>query len=779
MSAIALGVATPVLAAANDGTVIEEIVVTARKREEKLQDVPLAITAVTAKDLQESRVENLADIAAQTPGLVLPRSSTETGGAGVIRGVNSLGGGDPTVAVFMDGVYLGNPTSVSLGVMDMARIEVVKGPVSALYGRAGYAGAINYVTQTPGKDLMGHVTATVGNGGKTSISGSVSGPVIGDTLSMGLSLNWDKFDGTYKDDVNGLKAGGHEKKDGRISFSYTPNDKAYVRGGYYYGEDFFDLSPNVTLTNNCGLPNADPVIGLSTFNQYCGAIKVTRALEVAPISSTSGQTGNNRKVTIANITGGYDLGWADLQATAGYTRTMQRGFADFTYFRTGIPFRLSPSGNIVNLFELFGSDNNNEDKSIEAKLTSKQDQQLRWIAGVYASSQQSATSTIIGLDRSKLPAGQSINSSATLFLTADGSPSTTNKTLVDSTDKQYALFGSFDYDFMPNLTLTAETRYVHQTKSQDILRNSFIANTLRPYGAIGTTAADFNFTTYRTNLRYKFSDHLMTYVAVATGAKAGGFNTRATIASEIAYQPEFNTTYEAGVKGTFLDGRLQANLALYEIKARGLQVQGVSDDPKNVGLVTKNFGANTNKGGELEIIAIPMTGVKLNFGLAYVDPIFDAGAYDFSTSNAVCLAIAACGPGRLTTITVPQGTRTVIKLEGNQVPGTSKVLANLGAEFRGDLPGEWTWMVRLDGRYESKRYINALNYNWVPNRTTADLHASVEKDHITIGAYVENLTDDDTPVTASPNTRLSDFQAHLVAPLPDGRQYGVSLTYKY
>ena len=777
---LVIGVALPASAEeADDNSAIEEIVVTSRKREEKLQDVPIAITAVTARELQESRVENLSDIAAQTAGLVLPRNSTETGGAGVIRGVNSLGQGDPTVAVFLDGVYLGNPTAVSIGVMDMARIEVVKGPVSALYGRAGYAGAINYVTLDPGVEFGAHGTVTLGNGGKKAFSGSVSGPIIPGILSVGLSVNWDKFDGTLKDETNGLKAGGHEKRDFRGSFNFTPNEDAYLRGGYYYGDDEFGIVPGVTVANNCGTLSADPVVAMGLYNHYCGAIKITRPLEVAPISSSSDQTGSQRKVHIGNLTGGYDLGWSDLQVTAGYTRVLQRSFADFTYLREGIPFRLSPSGNIVKLYELFGSDNNNEDKSIEAKITSKQDQQLRWIAGVYGSKSQGATSTIIGLDNSKIPAGQSINASATLFLTPDGRPSTTNLTLVDNTDEQYALFGSFDYDIIEDLTFSAETRYVHQKKGQDILRNTFITNTERPYGAIGTTDATFNFTTYRTNLRYKFSPSTMAYVSVATGAKAGGFNARATIPSEVAYSPEFNTTYEAGVKGTFLDGRLQANLAVFEIHGRGLQVSGVSDDPKNVGYVTKNFGANTNRGGELEIVAVPMTGVKLNFGLAYVDPTFDEGAYDFQTSAAICTAIPACGAGRLTVITTPQGPRTVVKLEGNQIPGTSKVLGNLGAEVRGEFGDAWNWMARLDGRYESKRYINSLNNNWVPDRTTFDFHASVEKDNIKVGVFVENLTDDDTPITAQLPVRLSDFQSGVVAPLPDARQYGMTLSYRY
>jgi iron complex outermembrane receptor protein len=790
VSVLALGIAAPAFgqeapAAEPSGPAPQAdvagdvVIVTARKREEDLQDVPLAITAVSAEVLEDANIQNLSDVAAMTAGIILPKSSTETDRA-VIRGVNSLSEGaaaDPTVAVFLDGVYLANPSAASLGMIDMERIEVVKGPVSALYGRAGYSGAINYVTRQPSDNLAAKATVTGGTGGLFQAIGSVSGPVIEDILSVGAAVNYSTFDGTYEDKATGIKAGGHEKKDARVSFNLTPTADFYVRGGYYYGDDWFAQSPNSTLDNNCGLPVADPVIAQQTLGSYCGEVSVGRPPEFANIPGSAGQSGNEREVQVGNVTAGYDFGFASLDSTLGYVRVIQQTFEDFTYKRNGIPFRLTPGGGIVNLYELFGADANNEDVSLEIKLTSAAEQRFRWMGGVYGAKNQGATSTIIGLDASKIPAGQTITGSGALFLTPDGSPSQTNKTLVDTTDEQWAIFASADYDILENLTFTAEGRYVHQEKEQDILSNTFVTSTFRPYGP--PTATSFNFTTWRSNLTWKITPTVMTYASAATGAKAGGFNSRATIASEIAYDPEFNTTYEVGVKSDFFGGALRTNLALFKIDADGLQVSGPSDDPQNVGYVTKNFGSFTNIGGELEAIYEATDFLTLNAGIAYVDATLNDDAYDYSFSIPLCRTIPQyCAASRITDIQTPQGVRQAVSLDGYKVPGTSDLMANFGAEFYGAVAG-WDWKARLDGRYESERWQTPVNYYYVPERTVLDFHASVSKDNIRIGAFVENITDDDTPNRANMQVRLNDFGAHPILRLPDGRQAGVSLTLEY
>lgn len=194
---------------------LETITVTARKKSENLQKVPLSITAISKKDLQESHVQNIFDVVALTPGISVVDIGAEVGTAITIRGITDLtfGANIPAVANFLDGVYLREPAAINLAGASLARVEVVKGPVSALYGRNAYSGVLNYVTDRPTTTTHADLEWTVGNYGKEQLVGSVSGPIYGDKITGKLFGTYDNFDGSWKDHVSGATGGGYEKKD--------------------------------------------------------------------------------------------------------------------------------------------------------------------------------------------------------------------------------------------------------------------------------------------------------------------------------------------------------------------------------------------------------------------------------------------------------------------------------------------------------------------------------------------------------------------------------------
>ncbi len=772
--------AAPAATAADNG--VQQVIVTVRKRTERLQDVPLSITALTAEQLEDAGVKNVQDLSRLTPGLTVNTSGAETGISPTIRGLYNLNGGsgDPNVAVFLDGVYLANPSTISLGLIDMERIEVVKGPVSALYGRNAFAGVINYVSKRPGNKFDARGLVTFGSSGLKTVQGNIGGSINPGIFSASIAGAIDQSDGTWSDGITGKRAGGYKKKDAQASFTLTPNKELAFTGGIYYGNDFLANPAATYFTNNCGRSTTTSPEGGTQFQQFCGELVQQRPVEVPALNPNSGTAGNNRQVLSINLKGTYDIGFADAAVLFGYNKNTAQRFADFTFRRAGIPFTLV-GGGTANLPELFGFDANNADKSIEVRVSSKSNQALRWSAGLYWFEATSTSSTIIGVDGSLVPAGRTVAGTGGQYVTPNGGFSETFKSVTAFNETITSPFASLEYDIVPALTTALELRQTSQSKGADLLRSTAVANTVRPFG--GPFATDYSFGNYRASARWKLAPDAMTYVSVANGTKAGGFNLRATIPSELKFDPETNVTYEIGGKASFLNRTVQVGVAAFKVKAKSLQISGPSDNPAATGLVTKNFGGMDNTGLELDIAARPVPSLTLNAGVGYVSPKFSSGTYDFAASGANagvadCLVIPSCA-ARVVTVQSPQGPRQAVNLEGLQIPRASKISATLGGQFNGSFGGNWAWFGRADLRYESKQYSAPINFNYWGARKLVNLRVGVDNGPMRLALFVNNATNDKTPDSASANVRLNDFIGPMNAYLPAQRTYGLSASYSY
>jgi iron complex outermembrane receptor protein len=761
-------------------TGVEQIMVTARRHAEKLQDVPLSISAFSSQTLEDAGVKTLQDLTTLTPGLTINATGAETKQSPNIRGqVNLNTAGDPNVAIFLDGVYLANPSTIDLGLIDMERIEVVKGPVSALYGRNAYAGAINYVSKTPTDKLSGEVTAGVSSYGGNTATASLNIPIKKDVLSTHISLATDHSQGSNVDHDTGGVAGGYSKKDGQFTFLLTPTHKLSIQGSAYYGYDTFKTVAQTYLDGNCGTVSANAATR-GQYTLYCGEISEANGHGVQVDNNLpSAISGSTRHVLGTSLHATYDLGWSDLSGLYGFNRTTQQRFDNFSGSANGIPFLLS-NGNLQNLQEFFGQGNNDIDNSLEMRLSSKQDQRIRWAGGANFFNAQSQANQFTSIDGSTLPAGVGLNNSASLigrfYLTPDGSPAPYISS-VDQTDRIYSEFLSTDIDILPRLTLSLEGRHTHEEKSQDVLRTGLSLAT-NPLG--GTTYASYDFYNYRASLRYKVSLNSMVYASVANGTKAGGFNSSVTIASEQSYAPQRNTTFELGGKASFFDNRLSVNAAAYHIEATNLQLLGPSSDPTNPGFVTKNFGQVNTNGFELGTSVVPYPGVTVNAGLGYTDPKFQDSAYDYSANVvASCALISSCA-SRVKSVQQPNGTfKSGVALAGLTTPFTSKVTFSLGTQIVRPLVGNWDYLARMDFRYESKQYATEEDQSYWGARKTVNLRFGIQNEKYALTFFVTNLTDDQTPTAAEYNTRLSDLYSTLVAYLPQRRTFGLTGSYRF
>ena len=275
---------------------LETITVTARKKSENLQKVPLSITAITKVTLAQSHVQNLQDIALLTPGINIVDVGSEVGTSITIRGITDLtfGANIPDVATFLDGVYLREPAAIEIAGAGLARVEVIKSPVSALYGRDAYTGVINYVPERGSATPHGSLDYTVGNYGKEQLVGNISGPLFEDKVFGKIFGQFDNFDGTWHDKRSGADAGGDIKKDIGGLLDVKWNSILSTNFDLYYGYDYFNASSVAALTPNCGL---SPATGGGLF---CGRIPSVTNVNVGS-DPQSGNPGNERRTFFGSV----------------------------------------------------------------------------------------------------------------------------------------------------------------------------------------------------------------------------------------------------------------------------------------------------------------------------------------------------------------------------------------------------------------------------------------------------------------------------------------------
>jgi len=335
---------------------VEEIVVTARKKAENLQDVPMAISAFSADGIERRGIDNLSDVAAFTPGLTFSNLFGEFLSVPVIRGVAPTAiFGENNVAVFIDGVFVSGREGINAAQLDLERIEVLKGPQSTRYGRNAFAGAINYVTARPGDELKGEVKINVGNRDKRQGRAMISGPLIPDMLSGRIAVGLDEWSGSYRNELSKLDIGGYQYKTLQSSLWFTPTDTLDVQWAVYLSDDEIDDSARVTIPANCEdrqelelgnaangfqpiapSPVADPANPGETRQNpdysdgprpqnFCGTVPKLRD-NVLAINDQA--TGEQRELVRSSLHINWDLAWGDITALTGYSKTQQSARSD-------------------------------------------------------------------------------------------------------------------------------------------------------------------------------------------------------------------------------------------------------------------------------------------------------------------------------------------------------------------------------------------------------------------------------------------------------------------
>ncbi len=555
--------------------VLEEIMVTARRREENLQDVPAAVTAFSGADLALRGASDITEIAQAAPSVTLePSRATNSTLTAFIRGIGQqdpLAGFEQGVALYIDDIYIARPQGALLDIYDVERVEVLRGPQGTLYGRNAVGGAIKYVTRRLSEDPA--FRAKVSFGSYYQKEGVLTGSMpVTDTFRVGGTVARLSRDGYGKNLTTGDEHYNKNILAYRLSAEFEPSDDILVRVAYDKTED--ESNP---VAGHRVAPA--PVSGNAVLND----VRDTYA-------------GASRNISTAGIQGNQEV------ESEGMSLSIDWDLNDSMTLRSITASREDYTQSVIDFDSLEVDDfdapviYDNEQTSQEFQLLFN-GERMSAVAGVYYLDASAANDFDVVL-------GQLGRVALGTELTAYTGGS------VDT--KAWSVFADVTYDLTDDLSVSVGGRYTEDERSADIFRAQYLGPGGSPF--FGNTAAieilvQSDYTAERTyddftpriNFSYRLNDEASVYAGYSQGFKAGSFDPRGanfvTPEAEAGFEPETLDSFEFGYKATLLDGRARANVALFFSDYKDVQIPGsVGVDSDNDGINDSFVGAVTNAG---------------------------------------------------------------------------------------------------------------------------------------------------------------------------------------
>ena len=579
--------------ASERSAILEEVIVTARKKDESIQDVPLAVTAITDQ-LREGSVRRLEDIQAFAPNLFINRTPGIASGAAItIRGVASLESDksfEPSIGVVMDGMFLGTSSGVLLDNFDIERIEVLRGPQGTLFGKNTTGGILNVIRTSVSLNEMGaDLSLTTGSFGRQDVNGVVQIPIIEDRLGLKLFAAKIEHDGHVRNTTRGEDVGGDDKTNYGFTALWEPNDKFNLKVHY---EIMKDNSVQGAYTNRNKVGELACTLTQIGFDPANGC--EINANDGPDTTESDGKNFSNNDYETTIVTANYDT--ENFLYTYIYSlRDMdEQNMQDFD----GAPVHLLR----MNFF------NDWEQSSHEFRVTSQFSDKVQFIAGVYdweTDFEQRWDVYDLFYQLSRL--GHPVWAPG-----RDGIPwedDVAGNNGQNQVTTSTAVFASADWYVNDQWTLTAGFRWTEEEK--DFVggasapgyypdRGETWPGIYNPYAA----NAKWTETTPKLGVRYQPTDDSMFYASYSEGFKSGGFFARqANYLIDPSYEPEYVKNYEFGWKTTLLDGRMIFNGAIfrsdYDDKQESILIPV---DLSNVATVVRNASSLEMNGLELEVL---------------------------------------------------------------------------------------------------------------------------------------------------------------------------------
>lgn len=642
---------------------IGEVIVTAEKIETDAQRTPVAVSVLNARQLREYRVWSFSDVSALSPSLLTTEHGNSTASLFInIRGVMGLHS-QTAVATHVDGVYQFETFSVPLQFNNVERIEVLRGPQGTLYGRNAFGGAINVITKKPSNKPEAYAEVGLGNYAQQRYSVSVSAPLVRNKLNaarlfLGVSGTFNQRSGIYTNTVTNAAFDRPQSFAGGLNLRYVISDRwtVDVNGRF---ERNADRGSYPWVTSDSALFARPYVVGRNAENL---------------------ERRNNGNLSAVVRYRGRAVNVDAVSAVLDYKKWFPQGFdGDFTP---------------VDLRTVFSNDHiRTYTQEVRVSANPNLGQRLNWTVGTFLWT---------------APNGTNVNN--TRSTPAAGGTTAVRNSLYNN--RGAALFGQATYRLANQLTVIAglrydwETRQLGQDRSTIQPNGTVVAN--NPYTDFATT---FGAVTPKVGLSYELSPTSLLYAQYARGFRAGGLNAFAPTFADVPYGPEYSDNYEIGSKNTLLNNRLRVNLTGFFLAQRNQQINVI----ENGFFLIRNTGSMNNLGAELELMALPVRGVQVE--------------WNASLSNARYVSLTANVAGQNRDLT---GNKPLFN------PGAASFLA---VQYRYPLRQKTSLFVRGEQRYTGAYYLNFDNVIRQSPFALYNTRAGVTYKNVELAVWGRNLTD--------------------------------------
>jgi iron complex outermembrane recepter protein len=720
---------------------LEEVIVTATKRTESLQDVAIAVSVLQGNELVDSGIDSQRALAMMVPNVAVNVNANFI--APYIRGVGTQyanPGLEPSVATYFNDLYISRPSAGFMNFNDVERVEVLKGPQGTLYGRNTTGGAIRVITKDPTDEFEAQAALTAGNYSRIVADGFVSGPIT-DTISGRLAAQYEERDG-WVDNV----VGGEDMEDREVGFIHGKllwdvSDKLRIK----LDADYTDKEDREGVTFQPlyqGLPEqvglAAGGVATNEYDEYSGNVQSS---DDSDLSSRFDAYGSQLRID-------YDFDSFTLTSITGYRYMRFRGVADL-------------DATSANLFFANTIEDETEDFSQEIQLVSNSDGNWEWLLGMYYFNEDASDN--FGLSGLFIDADVGFEGA---FVGGDG----------DIDVESFAPYGQISYQINEHWEVLAGIRYTDETKE---VSNDFYVATVnnkgypnKPYIQVVPTPDqkfEYDDWTPKAQVTWRPNDDIMIYASYDEGVKSGGYNMPSPSPSPVTeVDNETIKSYELGWKTQF--DRLRINGAIFHYDLSDLQLQ-VTDLGGGITSVT-NAGDATVDGLEADLTFAATDSLELGAGIGYQDTEFDNypnGQFNppcaVAPEDAQCQALNGLGLATLAG-----------ELKGNNLPQAP--------EWSGYLRGTYTWAMGSSGdlsftvlaSYSDSFFWTSDNLyeedsKWLSNANVAWTSST---GRYAISAYINNLTDEEY------NTHQAPFSGSGGWKVPGPPQmYGARFAYNF
>ncbi len=714
-----------------DSLAIEEVIVTAQRREQNLQDVPIAITAFNAEAIEKAMFNDVSDYVTSVPNASFISNGAKSRRQISIRGVtNFLGPESPngTTGFYVDDFSVANST-INPAIMDIEQIEVLRGPQATYFGRNALGGGISLITKKPGNVFEGSGMIDYSSFNTLDAEGVLNTPLIEDTLAMRFNVKSTTSDGNIK---NIHPIGGGNDQDyayARAAVRWTPNENLTIDGSFTYSEEEVGMRE--------GVPSgvfslfAGDVLYAGLFPDRDGDGKSD------PFIDTVGFYPQNDDRVNFNTPQSLGTNLRNGVFRADYTTdnllfTNITGYINSDFFLAG-----DIDGSSLDFFNEYRN-LNRQSVSTEFRVQNTNDSPWQWSAGVlYAEDEnESWNRTYVGAEQVfGLPNG--------FLIDADDSSENTDT---------WAVFGQVDYALNDQWTLSGGGRYSSEDKTTNIVGFSGALETII---SANDTFSDFS---PRIAATFQPNDTTTWYGTISKGYKSGGVQIAPNPEAE-TYDPEELWNYEVGVKADFFDSRARLNFAVFYMDWTDMQVayqENLINEDGDFVLFggVNNADSATSKGAEVTGTILLSEAFTFDFGLGYLNARFDEFIALIDGANRV--------------------------LDGETIPNSPEWTANANLEYAFNWASNWDGYARLEWKYrdEIKPDTFALIYSgfpWdVPSYNYFNLRIGAEYTNFHIVAYVENLFDQDYYT----NAYQKAFAGGIFIE-PSYQRFGIRATYMF